>query len=450
MEEKLYSLIDSYEKDMLRDLGDLISIPSVSDDIPEVRRALRNVLDLGSRMGMISQELLDGQVGTIELTDENNLEADHETLGILTHVDVVPPGDPSDWESDPFRMTIKNGRAYGRGTLDDKGMVIASLYAMKAVKDLELPMYKKAQLIIGTQEEVEWTDMHEYVRHYPLADYGFTPDGEYPICNIEKGCMDIEITFDFNDETGLDRAHITSCEIGVAANTIPDKASCLLSDGQMISATGRSVHSCQPEKGDNAIVALSRKLSTLDLYENGLFRLLRAIGRDLSDPFGRDIGLWTESEYYQGEFVHRTAFSPTLLTADEGGARLNINVRFPYGVEPNDIVDAFETWAKPLGGKVAEADPMPAVFVSKEKPYLEILAGSYEKVTGLKNEFTLAYGGSYAKAMPNVVSWGPVFPDEEDTCHEANEYISIDSMIKSTKIFAVSIARILTVKEKFS
>jgi len=92
-------------------------------------------------------------------------------------------------------------------------------------------------------------------------------------------------------------------------------------------------------------------------------------------------------------------------------------------------------------------DCLPAVFVSRESPFLQFLADAYEDVTGLQNAYTLAYGGSYAKAMPNVVSWGPLFPGEEDTCHEVNEYISIDSLMCSTAIFAQAIAGIaLTVE----
>lgn len=63
----------------------------------------------------------------------------------------------------------------------------------------DLPFHKKVSLILGTQEEVEWKDMEEYVKNFPLPDYGFTPDGEYPICNIEKGNADITMEFDVND-----------------------------------------------------------------------------------------------------------------------------------------------------------------------------------------------------------------------------------------------------------
>lgn len=85
-------------------------------------------------------------------------------------------------------------------------MIIATIYAMKAALSLSEesnePLRKKVQLILGTQEEVEWTDMAAYVKEYQLPDYGFSLDGEYPICNIEKGCVDY--TLEFN----LDNRHL--------------------------------------------------------------------------------------------------------------------------------------------------------------------------------------------------------------------------------------------------
>ena len=443
MQSKLYELIDSYREDMLEDLRGFIAIPSVSNDLSKVGEALDYGLELGRGMGMNSYSVLDKQVGIIELGDGL------ETLGILTHVDVVPPDDPKDWNTPPFEMTIKDGRAYGRGTIDDKGMIIASLYAMKAVKELGVPLYKKAQLIMGTQEEVEWTDMDEYVLKYPLPDYGFTPDGEFPICNIEKGVIDVIMTFDVAEDETSDLPYITFCDIGVATNTVPGRASCTLSDGNVVSATGKSVHSCQPESGVNALFELVKALSDLNIADTKLLRLFKAIGKDLSDCFGKPLGLYSESEYYEGEFVHRNALSPTIFKSDGKTAELNVNIRYPFGIAVEDIVNAFSVWAAPLGGTVTKTNDLHAVFVSQKKPFLKVFAKAYENVTGLKNEFTLAYGGSYAKAMPNIVSWGPLFPDEEDTCHEPNEYINIDSLIASAKIFAESIFEIVTVEASF-
>ena len=53
----------------------------------------------------------------------------------LGHLDVVPPGKLKDWDRDPFDPFEKDGMLYGRGTQDDKGPVVAALFAVKALLD---------------------------------------------------------------------------------------------------------------------------------------------------------------------------------------------------------------------------------------------------------------------------------------------------------------------------
>lgn len=442
MKEVLYTYIENHREAMLGDFADFIAIPSVSSDKEKVAEALEFALKLGNRMGFRTENCLDGQVGVIEMGEGE------EILGILAHVDVVPAGDAADWDTDPFTAVIKDDKVYGRGTIDDKAMIIASLYAMKAVMESGMPTHKKVQLILGTQEEVEWTDMNAYVKTYPLPDYGFSPDGEYPICNIEKGVVDCSMEFDISDEGKLPEGlFVTAIDCGIASNSVPGRATAILSDGSRVIAEGKSVHSSQPEAGINALFLLCEKLQEMGIVRNKLMILLESVTASFRDLYGKDIGMYSESEYYQGEYVHRNVFTPTIFKAADGKVTLNINLRFPYGVDEEELLGAMKNFAESHGGCITFWDCLPAVFVSKESPFLQILAEAYEDVTGLKNEFTLAYGGSYAKAMPNVVSWGPLFPGEEDTCHEANEYISIDSLMTSTKIFAQAIAGIIQMEE---
>ena len=443
MNQKIRLFLEEHEKDMHDDLKAFIGIPSISSDHENVVRALHFILELAKTYGFEARSVLEEQVGIIEMGSGD------ETLGILTHVDVVPPGDMEDWDTDPFTAEIKDGRMYGRGTIDDKGMVIASLYAMRAVKELGLPLTKKVQLIMGTQEEVSWTDMDAYVKAYPLPDYGFTPDGEYPICNIEKGTVDQTMEFDITDPEEPKGLYLKGLDIGIANNVVPGKAKAQLSDGSEITAVGKAVHSCQPERGDNAMFILAEQLKKMDLEPNRLLSLLEAVREDMSDPFGSKVGLYSENEYYMGEFVHRNAFAPTIFKTDEGKAMINVNVRFPYGEDSKRIQDNFENWAKAHGGHTVKVNDLPAVFVSKERPFLKVFAEAYEDVSPFKNEFTLAYGGSYAKAMPNVVSWAPLFPGEEDTCHKPNEYIDLANMLMSAEIFASSIEKIALSEESF-
>ena len=443
MKTELKEFLKAHEKEMQSDLMDFIRIPSVSSDHENVVKALHFALDLAEKYGFETESFLDDQVGMIRMGTGD------ETLGILTHVDVVPPGDAADWDTDPFEPVIKDNRMYGRGTIDDKGMIVASLYAMRAVRELGLPMYKKVELIMGTQEEVQWVDMDAYVKEYPLPDYGFTPDGEYPICNIEKGNVDQLMEFDVKDETEPEGLYLKGLDIGIANNVVPGKAKAILSNGEEIVAAGKAVHSCQPERGNNAIFILKDELKAMGVASNKLMKLLEAVSEDLSDPFGSKVGLYSEDEYYMGEFVHRNAFSPTILKAEDGIATLNVNLRFPYGEEAENIRAKLDAWAAKNGGKTVKFSSLPAVFVSKERPFLKVFAEAYEDVSPFENEFTLAYGGSYAKAMPNIVSWAPLFPGEEDTCHEPNEYIDLDNMLMSAEIFAESIGRIVLSEESF-
>ena len=128
MKTELKEFLKAHEKEMQSDLMDFIRIPSVSSDHENVVKALHFALDLAEKYGFETESFLDDQVGMIRMGTGD------ETLGILTHVDVVPPGDAADWDTDPFEPVIKDNRMYGRGTIDDKGMIVASLYAMRAVR----------------------------------------------------------------------------------------------------------------------------------------------------------------------------------------------------------------------------------------------------------------------------------------------------------------------------
>lgn len=92
---------------------------------------------------------------------------------------------------------------------------------------------------------------------------------------------------------------------------------------------------------------------------------------------------------------------------------------------------------------------MPAVYVRKDRPFLKAFDEAYKRVMGESGGYNLEYGGTYAKAIPDVVSWGPIFPGEEDTCHEENEYIGVDSLVKNAKIFALAMANIAFSEDSF-
>lgn len=449
--EKIKRYFDEHEREIISDLKGLVDIPSVSSDKENVDRALDYVLALAKRMGFEAVSVLDHQVGLIEIGQGE------ETVGILSHVDVVPPEKPESWLSPPFEMEERDGNLWGRGTMDDKGAIIACLYAMKCVADGGEPLQKKIQMILGTQEEVEWSDMERYVKNYPLPDYGFTPDGEFPLCNIEKGCMDVELHFDLGSESLKDGWYIKALEAGQASNAVPGSCSCRMAryeDGREVetrtlTAGGKAVHSCQPEKGENAIFNMAGLVAETEHGDNQLSRILVMLKEKFASLYGKELGLYSKSETYHGEFVHRNVFAPTTIRTKGNQLLVNVNVRFAYGTAEEEIIEALAHLAKDYGGTIKVASSMPAVYVSKDRPFMKAFGEAYEEGSGRKHQFVLAYGGSYAKAMPNIVSWGPIFPGDEDTCHEDNEHISVKSLLDNGRVFAIALNKVALSKKSF-
>ncbi len=437
MEDRLIKFIEDSRESMKSDLSEFIAIPSVSTNLEEVKNALDFILEKAKSKGFAVDSVLNNQVGIIEIGQGE------EVVGILAHVDVVDAGDLDKWETPPFEMVPKNGKLFGRGTIDDKGAVVASLYAMEAVKNLGIPFKKKIQLILGTQEEVEWVDIEEYVEKFKLPDFGFTPDGEYPVCSIEKGLIGVTLEFPMERKKEQEKNEIISISAGTSQNVVPGNCKLEMSNGEPFVFSGKTTHACQPEKGENAIIKCGREISLMNLHNNNRKRVLEWIIKYFEDAEGSELGLRSESEYKNGDFVHRNIFTPTKIWEEGDSLFVYIDIRTRPELKEAEARQVLDSKAKEIGGRVSDIMFKPAVYVSSKRPFISLLAEAYEEASGLKNECTLAYGGSYAKAMPNIVSWGPIFPGEEDTCHEENEFIYEDSLLMNGKIFALALGKMV-------
>lgn len=425
---------------MKRDLAELVKIPSLSEHIEETKIALAKALEIAEAMGLSSRSVLNGTVGIVELGDGD------ETIGMLTHVDVVPVGDLDNWDTDPFTMVCKDDILYGRGVLDDKGPVISCLYAMKYLKECGKPLHKKVQLIIGTQEEIEWTDMEQYVKLYPLPDYGFTPDGEFPICNVEKGDGYFLYRFPLHIKEGCTK-YIKSIDAGIAENAVPDKCTVVVvRDGveETLTFEGKAAHSSTPEQGDNAIVKACCALAGEDYESNGVMEAIRMVAECFADVDCGQIGLKSEEQYLNGEFIHKNIVIATLMDTREDEVVLTVNIRSSYGTTDEAVKDAFSGVCEGRNVRFEIKEYQSPIYISRDSDFLKILTAAYEKHSGFEGGFTIEYGGTYAKAIPNVVNWGPVFPGKFYSGHEANESWEVKDMMTSTKIYTEALEQMAT------
>ena len=152
--------ISNNKNKIIESVCDLITYPSISNETNDPKapfgdscsNVLKHFLNLANNLGFKTKNV-DGYCGYVEFGEGNEL------VGIIGHLDVVPANE-DDWTYFPFVPTITDNKIYGRGTIDDKGPTIASLYAMKAVMDYmnnnSISFNKRVRLIVGLNEEKDW------------------------------------------------------------------------------------------------------------------------------------------------------------------------------------------------------------------------------------------------------------------------------------------------------
>ena len=216
--------VDKRKDALMEDLFGLLRINSERDDSkvddkhpfgPGPVKALEHFLALAERDGYKTRNI-DNYAGDFEFGQGD------EVLGIFAHLDVVPAG--SGWDTDPYEPVIKDGKLYARGSSDDKGPTMACYYALKIIKELELPVSKRVRFIVGTDEESGWGDMEYYFAHNGLKDpdFGFSPDAEFPIINGEKGNITAYLHFEGQNDGDFS---LVSFNGGLRENMVPESAS---------------------------------------------------------------------------------------------------------------------------------------------------------------------------------------------------------------------------------
>ena len=188
MDKKLNEAVAALRPQMVAALQRLVRRRSVeADPLPgkpfgeEVDACFAEALALCHELGFETTDM-DRYIGWCEIGTGD------EMVAVLGHLDVVPEGEG--WHHPPYAAEIEGGRLYGRGSIDDKGPVVASLFALKAIRDLGIPLNRRVRLLFGLNEETNDRDVLYYKAHGgEIPVLGFTPDGEYPLINGEKGIL---------------------------------------------------------------------------------------------------------------------------------------------------------------------------------------------------------------------------------------------------------------------
>lgn len=451
VDEKIINM----KEEIIKSVQESVRIKSVEEDAKGdmpfgegVHKALENCLKLSESLGFNTVNV-DNMIGYAEYGKGD------EMIAVLGHLDVVPEGDG--WNYPPYAAEIHDGKIYGRGTTDDKGPTIGALYALKAIKDLNIPLKRRVRVIFGLNEETGSKCVKHYVEkggEIPVA--GFTPDSEYPIINAEKGIVTCKYKRSLKGDGNI---VVKSIRGGIAPNVVPDYAEAVISlpkdkfdtvkklgeeveeikieekdDCLVIKSFGVSAHGSTPWKGKNAISYLLSFLGKLDLkgdMKEFIDFMNQYIGFDLE---GKNLGVYLEDDV-SGKFV----FNLGTICGSEQEISIEINMRYPVTKKYEDFIDTFKE--KMALGKMKEIylRHKKSLYVSPDTEFIKKLQKVYEEKMGEKADLIAIGGGTYAKAMENIVAFGPVFRGQPKVEHQPDEYIEIDSLIKNVQIMAAAI-----------
>ncbi|WP_423190437.1 M20 family metallopeptidase [Alkalibacterium sp. f15] len=449
-------ITDSIKNESLRTLKKLIAIPSVNttngDEVAfppfgkGIDQALKETLAVCDKLGMDTFYDPEGYYGYAEYGDGE------ETVGVLCHLDVVPEGDREKWESDPFKGVERDGVLYGRGSQDDKGPTIAALYAFKAVVDAEETFNKKIRFIFGTDEEILWRCMNNYVEHEELPDLGFVPDSAFPLTYAEKGLLQAKII-----GPGASKLKL---QCGSAPNVVPEKAEYAgtgiteLSrifdnmdipynkEEKSITVKGKSVHASVAGEGKNAIALLAKGLVAFQPHPVISF-------------ISEKIGLETNGETLFGQVKDEVSGELTVnvgtLEINENTSEVMLDIRIPVTYDKEKIVSALKEKSSEYGLDYQEHDYLASLYVPKESKLVQSLLAIYRDKTGDYESEPLTSGGAtYARAMPNMVAFGAHFPDSKSLAHQENEGIKLDEYYEAMDIYAETIYRLCCTEDQQS
>lgn len=357
-----------------------------------------------------------------------------ELFGILGHLDTVPFNN-SGWKFPALSAIIDNGILYGRGVLDNKGPIIACLFAVKELSLTYLPT-KKIRIIFGCNEESGWKCMDKYVENEEMPAVGFSPDGDFPVINCEKGIVyfDVEIEKPNNliNICGGERPNVVMSEATATLSAITEQEKTELLalggsiNGNKVTFFGKSAHGSCPHLGINAFYKMLSAFS--QVFGDGYTFLLQKLATN--DGSGLNVNL-------QDAKSGATTCNVGLVSLQNNKLHFSLDIRYPISYTKELVQNRIQ-------GALPDAKLQITMFhnplyIAPDDALCTKLLTAYNNVMQTNAKPISIGGGTYARVLPKGVAFGPIFPNTESTIHQANECVKLTDFEKMYKIYLEAI-----------
>jgi succinyl-diaminopimelate desuccinylase len=186
---KLFDEIEKLQVQMAQALMELIRIPAIAPENGgegESKKA-EKLVEILKAGGLDKIERCDAEDERVPSRKRPNIiarytgETTKETLWIITHLDIVPPGEDSLWTvAKPFQPIVKDGKIYGRGSEDNTQSMVSSIFAIKALKNLGIrPRRTVALCFVADEEQGSTYGIQHLIKQelFKKEDLIIVPDG---------------------------------------------------------------------------------------------------------------------------------------------------------------------------------------------------------------------------------------------------------------------------------
>ncbi len=460
--KKIEDFIDSHKEEMLEDLKSLVRIPSVRGSAQPGKpygegpaQAVEKARELMEKYGLQTKNY-ENYVVTGDFNDRE------KQLDILAHLDVVPV--TADWTvTEPFEPKIVDGRMYGRGTADDKGPAIAALYALRAIRECGVVLSKNVRLILGADEECGSSDLAYYYEREKEAPMSFTPDADFPVINIEKGRLAKEfgsvvekqrrgpalLALHGGDKVNVVPANAWARVKGVPAPVVEQRIkedttgvqfTMAEREGDIeIRAKGAAAHASTPELGKNAICALLSFVADLPLKYDANWEVASALAAlfPYGDTDGRALGIQMSDEI-SGALTMNLG----VLDFDGNYWKGEFDSRIPLCGTDQNVTEVIREKMERARVIMEDGGMTAPHHVPADSELVRTLLDCYEHYTGIKGEPRAIGGGTYVHELARGVAFGCMSDDVDNHMHGDDEFVLIDVLTMSAKIFADAICRL--------
>jgi succinyl-diaminopimelate desuccinylase len=405
--DKIFLEIKQLEDEMTESLCRLLRFPAISPHnggLGEEAKA-QELVKLINELGLSEGSKLEW----VRIPDEKSQTGNRpsvilrvpgrtsERLWLLCHLDVVSEGDRALWDTDPFEPVTKDGKIYARGANDNGQAGIAMLFALKALKNLNItPLYETCLAFVADEEMGSRYSIDPMVRErivdFNKDDMIIVPDGGNSLGDFieiaEKGLLQMEFK-----------------------------------------VSGKQVHASTPDLGLNACRAAN-------IFSVELDEALHKAFPDSDKLFSPEQSTFEPTRRYTN------VMSVNIVPGSE---KLTFDCRVLPQIKLDDVIKITEKVMKDvmsrIGAKIElnvinRHDPAPST--SRDSRIAKLLEKAISEVLNIKPRFGGVGGGTFSVFFRHEGISSVVWEQNTDgQAHQPNEFALVEHMLNNAKVFAL-------------